>query len=205
VHFQDEICQMKGHNHAWQVDEVSSGGRGFTARVMNGDKLFDPNPGSFELDAACRILRGGKKVEEPGLAKDERLYLTWCYEGARRVVKLMCDAASLDALQAEGQKRAQERIARDGMGGFVEAVDEGKARLLVFSTFWSQAAALKAGQALTLKIAGDGVDVRIASRKNLGAYGSGPSEILLEGVTKAGAETLRRWTGGKIVHVFAKE
>jgi hypothetical protein len=205
VHFQDEICQMKGHNHAWQVDEVAAGGRGFVARVMHEDKVFDLNPGSFELDAACRILRDGKKVEEPGLAKGERLYLTWCYDGTRRVVKLLCDAASLTAVQAEGQKRVQERIARDGMGGFVESADEGKARLLVFSTYWSQAAALKPGQTLTLKFSGEGVDVRITSRKNLGTYGSGPSEILLEDVTKAGAEILRRWTGGKVVRVFARE
>jgi hypothetical protein len=205
VHFQDEICQMKGHNHAWQVDEVAAGGRGFTARVMHGDKPFDPNLGTFELDAACRILRDGKKVEEPGLAKGERLYLTWCYDGTRRVVKLMCDAPSLDAIQAEGQKRVQERIARDGMGAFVETVDEGKARLLVFSTYWAQAAALRAGQILALKASGEAVDVRIVSRKNLGTYGSGPSEIMLDDVTREGAEILRRFTGGKVVRVFLKE
>ncbi len=205
VHYQDEIGQMKGHNHAWQVDEVSPGGRGFTARVMHGDKEFDPKPGTFELDPACRIWRDGKKVEDPALAKGGRLYLTWCTEKDRRVVKLLADGASLDALQAEWRKKVEERIARDGMGAFVEGVEEGKGRLLIFSTYWAQAGALKAGQMLRLKVGDDSVEVRIVSRKNLGAYGSGPNEIVLDDVTPAKAEILQRWVGGKVVRVFVRE
>ena len=88
------------------------------------------------------------------------------------------------------------------MGAFVEEVADGKARLLIFSTHWAQAAAIKKGQVLTLKAAGDGVDGRVDSRKNLGAYGSGPNEILLDGVTAPKAEQLRPWIGGKVVRVF---
>jgi hypothetical protein len=205
VHYQDEIGQMKGHNHAWQVDEVAPGGRGFTARVMHGDKEFDPKPGTFELDPACRIWRDGKNVEDPALAKGGRLFLTWCSENGRRVVKLLADGASLDALQAEGRKKVQERITRDGMGAFVEGVEEGKGRLLIFSTYWAQAGALKAGQRLRLKVGEDAVEARIVSRKNLGAYGSGPNEIVLDDVTPAKAEILHRWVGGKVVRVFSGE
>src|SRR5439155_19895282 len=39
VHFQDEIGQMKGHGHAWQL--LAADGTGFTARVMAGDKPVD--------------------------------------------------------------------------------------------------------------------------------------------------------------------
>jgi len=210
VHFQDEVGQMKGHNHAWQVEEVAAGGRGFTARVMNGDKVFDAALASFELDPACRIGRDGKKVEEAALAKGERLYLTWCYDDKRRVVKMMSDAASLKTLQAEGEKRVQERIARDGMGALVEAVGDGKARLLVFSTHWAQAAALKPGQTLKLKATnaacratGDAVELRVASRKDLGAYGSGPNEIIIEDVAEKTGVILGGWSGGKVVRIFA--
>jgi hypothetical protein len=205
VHYQDEIGQMKGHNHAWQVDEVAPGGRGFTARVMHGDKEFDPKPGTFELDAACRIWRDGKKVDDPALARGGRLYLTWCHENGRRVVKLLADGASLEALQAEGRKKVQERIAREGLGAFVEGVEEGKARLLIFSTFWAQASALKAGQTLRLKVGDESVDARVVSRKNLGAYGSGPNEMVLDDVTPAKAEILGRWGSGKVVRVFVRE
>lgn len=201
VHYQDEIGQMKGHQHAWQVEEVAAGGRGFTARVMHGDKVFDANLGSFELDGACRIWRDGKVVGEPGLSKGERLFLTWCYDGSRRVVKLMADGASLDAIQAEEQKRVRERIAREGMGAFVEAPD----RLLIFSTYWAQAAGLKPGQTLRLQVGDDAVESKIASRKNLGTYGSGPSEIGLEAATPSKAEQLKGWLGGKIVRVFVRE
>jgi hypothetical protein len=187
------------------VDEVAPGGRGFTARVMHGDKEFDPKPGTFELDPACRIWRDGKKVEDPSLTKGARLYLTWCHENGRRVVKLLADAPSLDAIQEESRKKVQERLARDGMGAFVEGIEEGKARLLIFSTYWAQAGALKAGQTLRLKVGDDGVDVRIVSRKNLGAYGSGPNEIILDDVTPAKAELLQRWVSGKVVRVFVRE
>ncbi|HVE39929.1 MAG TPA: hypothetical protein VNM14_08590, partial [Planctomycetota bacterium] len=205
VHFQDEIGQMKGHNHAWQIEDVAEGGRGFTARVMHGDKVFDPKLGSFELDPRCRIWREGKTVEQPGLTKGERLYLTWCQEEKRRVVKLMADAESLNAIQAEAQKKVQERIARDGMGAFIEEGADGKARLLIFSTHWAQAAAIKKGQILGLKMAGDGVEVRVDSRKNLGAYGSGPNEIILDGVTGKSADILQGWKGGKVIRVFVRE
>jgi hypothetical protein len=201
VHYQDEIGQMKGHNHAWQLDDVAAGGRGFTARVMHGDKVFDPKPGTFEVDADCRIWRDGKPAREAGLAKDERLYLTWCYDGTRRVVKVMADAASLNAIQAEGQKRVQERIAREGMGAFVEAAD----RLLVFSTYWAQAGALKNGQTLRLQVGGEAVDVKVVTRKNLGAYGSGASEIALGDVTPSKAALLKGWLGGKVVRVCVRE
>lgn len=205
VHYQDEIGQMKGHGHAWQVDGVADGGRGFAARVFHGDKVFDPKPATFELDADCRIWRDGKRVEDPALEKGRRLFLTWCYQGERRVVKLMADTASLDAVQSEGRKRVQDRIDRDGMGGFIEAVDGGRARLLIFSTHWAQSVALKTGRALRLKLGEESVEVRAASRKNLGAYGSGPDEILLEDVSDAKADVLRRWMGGKVVRVFARE
>jgi hypothetical protein len=212
VHFQDEIGQMKGHNHAWQVEDVAQGGRGFTARVMHGEKIFDPNPGSFELDPKCRIWREGKVSETPGLAKGERLYLTWCAQEKRRVVRLMADAASLGAIQAEGQKKVQERLAREGMAGFLEDVALGKARLLVFSAHWAQAAALRKGQILRLKSSdaacrptGDGVDARVDSRKNLGAYGSGPDEVILDDVTGKAAGILQGWKGGKVIRVFVRE
>jgi hypothetical protein len=201
VHYQDEIGQMKGHQHSWQVEEVASGGRGFTARVMHGDKVFDPNLGTFELDGACRVWREGKPAGEPGLTKGERLFLTWCDDGKRRVVKLMSDAASLDAIMAEHQKRVRERIARDGLGAFVEAPD----RLLIFSTYWSQASALKAGQTLRLQVGGDSVEAKIVTRKNLGAYGSGPSEIALGDLTPSKEAQLKGWLGGKVVRVFVRE
>lgn len=201
VHYQDEIGQMKGHQHAWQVEEIAPGGRGFTARVMHGDKVFDPNLGSFELDAACRIWRDGKTVEQPALTKGERLFMTWCYDGKRRVVKLLSDNGSLTAIQAESQKRVQERIVREGMGAFVESAD----RLLIFSTTWSQAAALKPGQGLRLRVGGDSVETKVVSRKNLGAYGSGPNEIVLGDVTPSKEAQLKGWLGGKVVRVFVRE
>jgi hypothetical protein len=209
VHYQDEIGQMQGHKHAWQIEEVAEGGRGFRARVMHGEEVFDPTPGVFVLDPACRLWRDGKKVDRPALAKGDRIYLTWCYEGERRVVRTLSDAASLEAIQAEGQKAVRERLARDGMGAFVEEVANGKTRLLIFSTHWAQAAAIQKGQTLALKGSdaayrptGDAVELCVESRKNLGPYGSGPSEVILDQVVGKKAEVLEGWKGGKVIRVF---
>src|SRR5258705_9223114 len=114
---------------------------------------------------------------------------------------MLSDAASVNAIEAEAKQKVQERTALEGMGAFLETVEDGKATLLVFSTHWAQAAAIKAGQTLTLKLGGEGVEVKVVSRKNLGAYGSGPNEILLE---KA-ADSLKAWTGGKVIRVFVRE
>ena len=42
----------------------------------------------------------------------------------------------------------------------------------------------KPGQTVRLQVGGDTVDAKIASRKNLGAYGSGPSDLGLEDVDR---------------------
>jgi gluconolactonase len=208
VHFQDEIGQMKGHNHAWQVESVTADG--FTARVMAGDKPLDEQIATFTLDKGCRIYRAGKRVETAGLAKGDRLYLTWVYDGKRRVVKWLADAASLDVVQAEAKKRITERCERDGLAGFVEEVGDGKARLLVFATFWSQVGEWKPGDALTIqgtdaayRPTGERVQVRLVSRKNLGTYGSGATELVVEGLGPNEA-LVRGWVGSKVVRLFLR-
>jgi hypothetical protein len=201
VHFQDEIGQMKGHGHFWKVDEAS--GRNVKARGMAGEKPLDPAAVDFELDPAAVCWRGGKIVEDPGLAKDDQLYLSWCYEGEKRVIKVLSDAASLETIKGEAEKRARERIAREGMMGFVE----GDASLLVFPGYWAQAGALKPGQKLRIcatdgayRSAGPFVEGAVVSRKNIGAYGSGCTEVVIGGVP---ADALRGWVGGKVVRIFA--
>ncbi len=210
VHFQDEVGQMKGHKHAWQVESVGENGREFAARGMSEEKPLDAEAFPFALDPACRIWREGKSAEAPGLVKGEKLYLTWCAEGPRRIVKMIADGASLDALRIEERRRVDERIAREGMAGFVETPEGGTPRLLVFSTWWAQAAELKQGRKLAIRLAdaayraaGETVEARVASRKNLGAYGSGPTEIDLEGLDAPHVGVLQGWSGGKVVRVFA--
>ena len=207
VHFQDELGQMKGHNHAWQVETLTV--NGFTARVMAGDKPLDDKGAAFTLDRECRYYRGGKRVAAAGLAVSDRLYLTWVYDGERRVVKWLTDAASLDVVQAEARKRIAARCDRDGLAGFVENVADGKAHVLVFATFWSQVGEWKSGDVLqlqgsdaTYRAAGARVDARLVTRKNLGTYGSGPTVLVVEGLGLNEA-IVRGWGAGKVVRLFA--
>ena len=208
VHFQDELCQMKGHNHAWQIESVTKDG--FTARVMAGDKLLDELIGTFTFDPKCRIWRDGKLVEAARPTVGERVLLTWVYDEKKRVVKLFTDAASLDAIQAEMRKRTKDRITKDGMTAFVEEVTKDKTRVLVFATWWQQAGEWKAGQKLQLRATdkayrpiGEPVDVRLVSRKNLGTYGSGCSELIVDGLDAKQSDIVRGWGGGKVVRVLA--
>lgn len=208
VHFQDELCQMKGHNHAWQIETVA--GNAFTARVMAGDKPLDDKVAAFTFDPKCQVWRGGKRTDAAKPMRGERVFLTWVYHDTKRVVKLLSDAASLDVLQKETRQRVGDRIKREGMTGFVEEVAKDKTRLLVFATWWAQAGDLKPGQALRIQ-ATDGallptgpvLDVKLASRKNLGTYGSGCSELIVEGLNGKHADLLRQWAGGKVVRVIA--
>jgi hypothetical protein len=186
---------MKGHGHFWKVEDVAAGGRGFTARGMSGEKPLDPASYGFALDDACVAWRGGKKGAEPALRARDRLYLTWCYEETRRVVKVLSDGESLDALRAEAVQRERDRVAREGMAGFVEGEWAGRATLLVFSNYWPQAGELKTGQAIFIKPPGEpGVEARIVSRVNLGAYGSGPTVLVVEG---APSGIITPWFGAR--------
>ncbi|MBI3822845.1 MAG: hypothetical protein HY289_09230, partial [Planctomycetes bacterium] len=213
VHFQDEMCQMKGHNHAWRVEKVTGEiikGREdavirikFTARVMAGDKALDDKVLEFGFDPKCIHWRDGKKADGPYVKAGERVYLTWCYEDKRRVVKLISDAASLDAIQKEAKKRIAERVKKEGMTGFVEEVAKEKTRVLVFATWWQQAGELKNGATLRLQQGdADPIAVKLVSRKNLGTYGSGCSELIVDGLDAKQIETMRGWTGSNLVRVF---
>src|SRR5207249_2446445 len=90
VHFQDEIGQMKGHGHYWQV--VSAGAVEITARAMAGDKPLEDRVQTFLIDPACERWKGGKAgANQP--TKGDKLYLTWVSAKGQRTVKLLADEA----------------------------------------------------------------------------------------------------------------
>jgi len=199
VHFQDELCQMQGHNHAWQIDKTTADG--FTAHVMAGAKPLDDKVASFTFDPKCRFWRGGKLVEAANAKVGERIFLTW-YEEKQRVVKLFTDADSLTALQNESRKRHFERYKREGATAFIEEATPAKTTVLVFATWWEQSACLKPGDKLRLQSGDDSIPAKLTSHKNLGTYGSGCNELIVEVLDARHMETLRGWTGGKVVRVF---
>ncbi len=201
VHFQDEMCQMKGHNHAWEVIKVIDGG--FIARGMAGEKPLDEKPATFTFDAKCKFYREGKSVNAVSLKIGERLLLTWCYEGERRVVKLLSDAASVNTIQSEARQRIQSRIKKEGMTAFVEEVAKDNTQILVFATWWQQASGLKPGDTIRVQHEhAEPITARLIARKNLGTYGSGCTVLTLGGIDANRLETLKGWVGSKVVRVF---
>ncbi len=209
VHFQDEICQMKGHGHYWQVHGIE--GQQFTARVMAGDKVFEETPRSFVLAPDCRVWRKGQQVSSASLAINERIYLTWRQQGQERVVVLVCDDASLDAIKQREADRLQREIAAEGIAGRLESIDGKQAHLMVFGTHWSQAGQLKVAQKVRVVAAGAGhrpqgesITATLSFRKNRGQYGSGVSDMLLDVADDTAAERLRGLLDVPLVRLIAE-
>ncbi len=211
VHYQDELCQMKGHNHAWIIRGVKAGGREFSAQVFSGDKVFEEQAREFMLAADARVFRGGKAVPEAALKEGDRLYFTWTMEAERRVVRMLADDASAEAVKQAELARVTPRLAREGLLGFVEAVDGEVVHYLVFSTHWFQAGQWKPGQMLGLRATsasgestGEAVEAELLTRKNLGTYGSGASEMTLRLKNPADAKKLSAWTRGQVTTATAR-
>lgn len=157
VHVQDEIGQMRGHGDAWEVERVEEGGRRFVAHAKDGKAL------DFERADGCREVRAG-----------EKLYLTWCLEDGLRRAHLAVDEAGLKPLQEAAKARAADHVAREGHGALVE-----EGRLLVFASTWAQAR-FKAGDRVRVISESGTAEARVVSSKNLGTYGSGPTELVVD-------------------------
>lgn len=209
THFQDELCQMKGHGHYWQAKVVLDDGGTFTAVAMAGDKPLDGKEVAFNLDPSCRVWQGGKRVERATFKADKR-YLTWCYRKDQRVVMLMADDASLEAIKKDEGARLGQQIAAEGIAGRVESVDGRDVHFLVFGTHWAQAGTLKEGQTVKLTTTGRGfhptgmpVPAKVTFRKNRGQYGSGVTDLVLQVEKEDDAARLNGWLGEKVVRLLA--
>jgi predicted acyl esterase len=205
VHFQDELCQMKGHGHVWEIR--SSTPEGFTARVMAKDKPLDDKELPFRLEPTCKVWRDGKTTT--GVKVGERVYLTWCWRDEQRHVSLVADDASLPLIKKQMQDRVAREVAKEGVGGQVEKVDGHTIRYMAFATSWSQVGELKPGQEFKLSRVTKGyrpygptVLAKLVSRKNRGSYGSGVSDMVLEAATPADAAVAAEWTRETVVRLI---
>jgi len=185
VHFQDEICQMKGHYHAWKIEQLTDAG--FSARVYYGDKPSGEPVREFTFDPKCRYWSQGKLVKKSTAAVGDRVLMTWCVEGPKNVVKLLTDDASLEAIKALETELLAKKIAAKGFAGRIESLDGDQAHFMVFSDHWLQAQQLKEGTKVRvgavdekLKLTGPTTEVTITFRKNRGTYGSGVTDLLLK-------------------------
>ncbi len=186
VHYQDELCQMKGHNHIWEITEDSLDGKTFKARVIADKKPLDNNIADFNIDPACKKWNAGKLVDTIALKKGNTFYLTWCMKEKQKVVMQIVDEASLEEIKARQSALINSRLAKDGLKGYIDAVDGKKVSFTVYSTYWSQANQLKPGQLvqiLSLSEKGkvpQNIVLKVISQKNRGTYGSGFNEVILE-------------------------
>src|SRR5262249_48728900 len=149
--------------------------------------------------------RGGKPGR-PAVRPGDRVYLTWCLRDGKRVVFLVADDDSLEAVKKEQQARVAAEVAREGIAGQVEGVEGTTVQFMVFPTYWSQAGVLRPGRAVRLTATGKGhrpagptVTAKVVSQKNRGSYGSGVNDVVLELARKEDARQVTAWAEGPVV------
>ena len=211
VHYQDEVCQMKGHNHAWIIQTVKPRGNEFSARVFAGDKPFEDKPRDFQFAADAKFFRNGQRTDAPALKTGDRLYFTWTKDGDRRIVRLLTDDASLDAVKRIETEAVASRIARDGLTGQIELVTGDTVHFLIHSSYWFQGNQLKPGQLVHLRATdaqfaptGEAIEAELLTRKNLGTYGSGVNETTLKLKNATDAKKLAGWKKSQVSRLLAK-
>lgn len=195
VHFQDELSQMRGHNHAWQVREVEPGDRWFRAGLwMGNEKKLSDDVWSFWIDVDCEKWIGGQRVETFPLKPDDRLWMTWVWQNGQRVVKRIVDAESCETLKKRQEQKTRWRVIDEGLAGIAKESKPETAKLLIYSTYWSQARQLKPEMAVEL-LPGNyreladpnpGSKATIESVKFGGTYGSGPTDVTIKFASPGG-------------------
>lgn len=207
VHFQDEICQMKGHYHYWKVEAATTAG--FTARVFAGDKPTGEPVREFAFDPDCRIWSKGMTTKKADPKPNDRVYLTWCLEDGKNIVKLYSDADSLEAIKAGETERLTKKIAAEGLMGRVESVVDDQLHYMIFGEHWLQAQMFKEGT--RVRISGVGSELRpegptaeatITFRKNRGSYGSGVTDLLLKPAQSNDAPLFRKLQEAKVTRII---
>jgi hypothetical protein len=184
VHFQDELSQMRGHNHAWQVREVEPGDRWFRASLwMGNEKKLSDDVWSFWIDIDCEKWIGGKRVETFPLKVDDHLWMTWVWQNGQRVVKRIVDAESCETLKKQQEARTRWRIIDEGIPGQLKTFSDPNFKLLLYSTYWSQARQLKPSQRVDLVAHFLNDSNTVVEKGTLeevkfgGTYGSGPTDV----------------------------
>jgi hypothetical protein len=207
-HFQDELGQMKGHGHSWQIRRVDPSGKRFTASLhLAGEDRTELTELAFDVDRRCELWHSGERSAAFPYKPGDRIYQTWVYRGERRVCRLAADEASLDALRRREEAAVAKRLAREGLGARVEEAQGPELRLLVFSTYWAQARALKAGKRVQLALAdeagfpsGGRVPATVVSVQPGGPYGSGPVDVRVR-LDAGEAQVVQKWPARALIRL----
>ena len=197
VHYQDEVCQMKGHNHIWEIVGDSSNGKTFKARVVASNKPLDENIHTFIVSPDCKKWHKGKIVERSTLKKGDQVYLTWCLRDKQKTVMQLIDEASLDEIKTKQLTFINARLAKEGLEGYIDSVNGKSVSFTVYATYWMQANHLKQGQMVQIVIPGEKgkysqyTGLKVVSQKNRGTYGSGFNEVQLEATQDPSSSLLK--------------
>ena len=158
TYIQDEMNFQTGHKEYYWVDSIEAAAGKINFTQANADKSFVRQTGLvLETDSKTRYWKAAKpaafadiKVGDKLLAKTHGLG-----KGKNRVCwEVFLDDASRDAFQKEQLAVHKKRMETEGLPGYVDAAEENKLRLTLFSEGAELAKTLKVGSKVQLAPAG---------------------------------------------------
>ena len=163
---------------------------------------------SRKSHATSNWPRGPHRARRPPAATPlrpgERLYFTWTLTGDRRIVHTIADDAGLEVLKKEEADRVDARLC-EGRPRELHRKRQRRDRAsphLLQRLVPRQPPEARPNRSTsappprTFTPTGDPIDAEILTRKNLGTYGSGASELTLRLKNPADAEEARRVESG---------
>jgi hypothetical protein len=158
TYIQDEMNFLNGHKEYYWVDRIDAARGRIEFTQANGDKSFVRQRGLFlDTDAASRYWKEGRPARFADIKLGDKLRTRTHGVGkgkTRLCWDVFLDDASLLKFQAEQQAVHRERMAAEGLPGYVDARDGKDVRLTLFQETRESARTLKAGQKVALAPAG---------------------------------------------------
>jgi hypothetical protein len=158
TYIQDEMNMMLGHKEFFYVDSVDKEHHSLTVTQANQDKSFVREKGIvIETDKDTRFWKKGQPASfqdiKPGDALRTKTHGVG--KGKTRVAwEVFFDEESLLKFQAEQKAVHAARMAKDGLPGYVDAVEGQQIKLTLFREAGEQAAKLAKGKQIQLAPAG---------------------------------------------------
>lgn len=160
TYIQDEMNMLNGHKEYFIVDQIDPANKSLTTTWANADKSFIRQENvRIDTDTNTRYWKDGKEVKFSDIAVGDKLRTKTHGRGAgksRVAWEVFLDEASLLRFQAEQKAVHAQRMAAEGMPGYVDEVTKDSIQVTLFREGTDARKMLKVGK--SVRIAPAGVD-----------------------------------------------
>lgn len=158
TYIQDEMNFLNGHKEFYWVDKLDPATGRIEFTQANADKSFVRQTGlTLETDANTRYWKAGERAEFADIRVGDKLQTQT--HGLGKGKTRMCwhvflDDVSLQKFQADQKRVHLERMAEEGLPGYVDERDGKEIRMTLFQEAREAAQKLKSGDKVRLAPAG---------------------------------------------------